>query len=282
MNVKWLHLIVTLTTLICLSTPAFAQFQLDIEEVADAAFPVEPEETPPPRNQQIRGGFNFKANMDQWMFQPHGSEAGARKAHRAQLNLAIEMTERDCELTADQKEKLELAGEGDLARYFAEFDKIRAEFADAEENQADLNRLMQRIQPFQQRSQTSLYGPDSIYRAVSDQVLDRSQLQKLRKAEAERLKYYFGAALKTSIARAERASPLKAEQRKKILALAGDLEPPRVNNQRYMRYYVMYRLSKKKDELENILSKKQFAAMNSLLQQGKGMERNLKRVGMIE
>ena len=34
------------------------------------------------------------------------------------------------------------------------------------------------------------------------------------------------------------------ESKTEILALANSMEPPKVNNQRYMQYYVMYRLAK--------------------------------------
>ena len=277
----------TVLAVICFGSTSFGQFHLDIEAVADSAFPAEEEaETPQKRNRVIRGrGINFKANMEQWMFQPHGSESKARSVHRTQLNLAMDMTERDVNLTQEQKEKLRLAGEGDIARYFAQFDKIRAEFADVDEN-ADgndaLNRLMRRIQPFRQQAQASIFSTGSLFKAVSDKVLDPDQRTKLRKAEEERLKYYFGAALKTSIAKAERASPLKTAQRNKILAIANEMEPPLANNRRYMKFYAMYRLAQKKGELKEILNAKQFAAMSTLLQQGDRMERTLKSAGMIE
>ena len=124
-----------------------AQFQLDIKQVADSAFPHVAEDDEPPQLGfvQIRGGIDIARNIDRWMFGNHRTEAKARENFENQLKLAIESIDRDCKLTVEQKEKLRLAGAGDITLYFAEIDKIRAEFDGAAQHPNEVNRLLQRL-----------------------------------------------------------------------------------------------------------------------------------------
>jgi hypothetical protein len=271
---------------VCLAT-AFpstmpAQFQLDIKQVADSAFPHVAEDDEPPQLGlvQIRGGIDIARNIDRWMFGKNRTEAKAREDFEKQLKLAIESIDRACKLTVGQKEKLRLAGAGDITLYFAEVDNIRAEFDGAAQHPNEVNRLLQRIQPLQQRMH-SLFGPGSILKRVSDQVLEQSQRSRLEKAEAERLRFSFDAALKTMITKVERARPLSAAQREELMKLLKDAEGPKVHG-RYMQHFVMYSLAKMQPQLRRILDKQQLAAMDSLFRQGLQMERMLKQQGYID
>ena len=57
-----------------------AQFQLDIEQVADKAFPkvVEEEEPPTENTSRIRHGFDVQRNIDAWVFNRFGLEENSR------------------------------------------------------------------------------------------------------------------------------------------------------------------------------------------------------------
>ena len=274
---------VCILTILCCGN-ANAQFKLDITKVADAAFPSDEDEEGDEQlsNQQqlMQQQFGIN-NIEQFMFNRHGNRAGAKKAVEQQLKLAIETIAKDCEISDEQREKLKLAGEMDMARMFAKFDEVRAQFKF--ENRNDINKLMQKVSPFQQKLQAGLFGSDSLLRRTSKTLLDPTQLELLEEKERQRLKFYFSAEMKQTIARLERQAPLRKSQREAMLKLIEDeLETPLVMDKRYMRYFAMYSLAQLKPKLDDILNERQLAALKPTFQQGERMERTLKSRGMIE
>lgn len=278
----------TLVVLISIGVghPLHAQFRLNIQDVADDAFPAAPVVAPVPERNlgQRRAVFNVDQNIDAWLFQRHRTEAAARTYLRKQLTLAIESITRNAQLEDGQKQKLELAGEGDISQFFAEVETIRAEFSDDQlnmNNGNDINKVFQRIQPLQQRMQITLFGPGSIFARVSKGILEESQQSELEKAERKRLKFYFDASLKNAISKAERTTPLRTAQRKRIIELVSESEPP-LKAGRQLSNFALYRLAEIKPQLDEILEKHQLKAMEQLLAQGARMERLLRREGYLK
>ncbi len=263
-----------------------AQFRFNIHEVADQAFPETKTVTIPPKANQRRqpAGFNVNQNIDAWLFQLHRTESGTRSHLQKQLALAIDQIGRNVELGEEQKQKLELAGSGDVAKFFDQVEEIRAEFSDDKlnmNNGNDINKVFQRIQPLQQQLQVSLFGDGSIFASVSKGILDESQQSKLNEAEMERVRFHFDASLKNAIAKVERTSPLRKSQRERILELALAAEPP-LKSGRRLSSFALYRLAKMKPQLEDILEKSQLAAMEPLLAQGARLEGMLRREGYLK
>src|SRR6516225_3632447 len=60
--------------------------------------------------------------FDQWVFQQDRNVAGARRRLESQLTLRIDEVDRASQLTDAQKKKLQLAGKGDMKRFFARYE----------------------------------------------------------------------------------------------------------------------------------------------------------------
>lgn len=271
--------------LLTLAMPAQAQFKLDIEGVAEGAFPKLEVIAPPPKNKNQQGQQVFVANqnINAWLFQRHGNEAQAREFLKQQLNLAIDTIDRDVELTDEQREKLRLAGAGDVSLFFAEVEKIRDEFdGNAMNDPNQFNNVWQRIQPLQQRMRSSLYGPNSIFARVSDGMLEEAQRSRLSEVEQKRLRFHFETHLKNTISQAHRTRPFRTTQRQRIMKLLQDVEMPNRGTRQMTQQYALYSLSKVRSELSEIVSKEQMKALNPLLRRGERMERTLRNEGYIQ
>ena len=270
---------------LALVLPARAQFKLDIEGVADSAFPKLEVIAPPPQQDNQRGNAVFAANqnINAWLFQRHGNEKRAREFLDQQLTLAIFSIDRDVKLNEEQREKLKLAGAGDIALFFAEVEKIRDEFDDQAMNDGNqINNVWRRIQPLQQRMRASLFGANSVFARVSDGMLEKGQREKLREVEQQRLRFHFETYLKNTISQAQRTRPLRADQRREIMELLQDVELPSRGTRQLTQQYAQYSLAKIRKELSVILNKEQMKALDPQLRQGARMERTLRKEGYIQ
>lgn len=283
-RLKWVTTACVLLLLV--QVPALAQFRLDIEGVAAEAFPnTEAIATPPEHINQLGGQrmIMVDQNINAWIFQSHGDEARTRKFLDQQLSLAIDGIDSDVDLTTEQREKLELAGDGDVSMFFAEVEKIREEFDDQAMNDGNqLNVVWQRVQPLQQRMRTSLFGSSSVFAKVSDGMLDESQREKLHEIERKRLRFHFVAHLKNTISQAQRTRPFRADQRQAIMDLMQDVAMPSRGTRQMTQNYALYSLWQKRSELASILNKEQMKAIGQLLRRGERMAEPLREEGYIQ
>lgn len=263
--------------------PLGAQFQLDIEQVADQAFPKVIDDEEPAADANVNGarhGFDIERNIDAWVFNRFGTQQGAKTHLDKQLKMTIDGIARECKLTDVQKEKLRLAGLGDMTMFFAEVEAIREEFR-GENDQNKINQVWQRVQPLQQRMQTNMFGRGSILQKASAFTLNEDQLAKHRQVELERQRFAYRAAVKLLLTTIEKSAPMKSTQRQEMVELLANTPPPRLMGN-YINYYVMYQLAKKQQQLNQILEKPQRDAMQQFIQQGKGMEQFLRQHGYIK
>ena len=87
--------------------------------------------------------------LDQWVFQRDRDAAGARKRLDAQLALQVEAIDRACALTDAQKQKLRLAGRGDIRRFFDRYEAVKQRFQLMRPDAQKLDELQPDIRPLQ-------------------------------------------------------------------------------------------------------------------------------------
>ena len=277
---------------VALATPAnevLAQFRLDINKLADGVVTEgETIQLPAFEPARVNGvrvlrarGVKINQNIERWMFREHGTEEATRERLHERLNLAIKSIDENTELTFEQKERLRLAGMGDIALYVAEYDKLRAEYGNQQDPNA-INGLLKRIQPLQKKLQVTLFGPGSIFSRVANRILEGEQKTKLEKADEQRLRYYYRALLKSTVSKTERVEPLKAIQREQIMELMDEMPLPVRADRKMAYWFAMYSFAKAKPKLQEILNDRQLAAMQPLMDRGAGMEPALRRAGYLE
>ena len=93
------------------------------------------------------------------------------------LLLRIDDLDRVCALSESQKQKLRLAGQGDIKRFF---DRV-ADSSGSSAGQTDPNQnIWQEIQPLQIELNTGLFGDESLFAKTIKRTLDREQTARAR------------------------------------------------------------------------------------------------------
>ena len=169
---------------------------------------------------------------------------------------------------------------GDMSSFFSSVSEIRSEYEE-QVDQAIFNEVWQRIQPLQLRMQRGLFAQDSMLAKVSKRTLNPDQLEQFEQNERERIEFGYRAAIKLAVSELEKTTPLLAKQREEIVELLEKSERPKVLGQ-YINYYVLFRLSQSKAQVEQILKPSQRKALQQALNQGQAMGQFLKQNGFID
>jgi hypothetical protein len=221
-------------------------------------------------------------DFDQWLFQPSGNARQGQQRLETQVKLQLAELDRIGELTAAQKQKLELAARGDLQRFLDDADALRRKFnAAVKKDPNAANQMWQEIQPLQARQARGLTGPGSLLAKVIPTTLTPEQSLKYEAVTGERRKFRYQASIAVALHQLESSVALNGEQRDALRKLLLELPPPKAFGQ-YDHYLIMYRLAMMPpDKIQSLLDARQWTAMKQQLDQQRGMREFLIQQGML-
>jgi hypothetical protein len=242
----------------------------------DAPEPVPPEA----RNEFVLNAQQF----DQWVFGNSNVQGapGARKKMDTMLSLQIEEMDRTCGLSDSQKEKLRLAGRGDVERFFDRVEEKRRELQDKSYEQNKIGELYQQLQPFQATLNGGLFDDGSLFEKIVAKALDPEQAARYESFNRERRTFRYRAKVEMMVLKLSRSLGLRAEQQERFVqAIIEETRPPRRFGQNDY-YLVLYQASTVPEErLRPIFDEAQWGLIQRLLRQGKGYEQFLKTGGYV-
>lgn len=264
---------VSIAVLIAAGLGLTAQAQ-DFED--DAPEPVPPE-----------AGNEFVLNaqqFDQWVFGNSNVQGapGARKKMDTLLSLQIEEMDRTCGLSDSQKEKLRLAGRGDVERFFDRVEEKRRELQDKSYDQNKIGEIYQQLQPFQATLNGGLFDDGSLFAKIVAKALDPEQAARYESFNRDRRTFRYRAKVELMVLKLSRSLGLRAEQQERFVqAIIEETRPPRRFGQNDY-YLVLYQASTVPEErLRPIFDEAQWGLVQPLLRQGKGYEQFLKTGGYV-
>lgn len=226
----------------------------------------------------IDDGFELaESNFDQWVFGAQHSDHGLKRIESL-LSLKVAAIKRVCDLTEDQVAKLELAGQGDIKRFYDEVAVVRAKFMKVRRNRNAINNIFLEIRPLQARLHAGLFEQTSFFRKVLKRLLTDEQSSRYEQADWEQTQYRYNARLSLVVSMMERTMPLRAEQREQFIqVLKEETKPPYAFGQ-YDYYVVLYQLAKIPDQkLKPIFDDAQWKVLKEFAAEGQGMEASLKQ-----
>lgn len=210
-----------------------------------------------------------------WAFGDLDSLQSARKHADDLLNGKIEFVAAIGNLGAEQRRKLELAGRGDIVRYFNQCDELFRELPRGSIPQDEWQNVWQRLQPVRQQFALGLHEGESLFRKTVQCVLTPEQLATLEKLEHERALRHYRAQVAAALTLIDGRLPLTIEQRARLtdLLLASGA-PPRMPVRNYYQYhYVLYRLSELPEaDLKPIFDDVEWKVCRQLLEQGRSLK----------
>ncbi len=220
--------------------------------------------------------------FNQWVF---GGKTNLQVTKRLDslLTLQVESVERACELSDAQKKKLQLAGRGDVKRFFGGVEEMKKKFREVRRDQHRINQIWQDLQPLRTRFNSGIFDETSLFHKVLKRTLDSNQSVQYEQRERERRKFRYEAKVELAVAMLETGVPLRDVQRQKLVKLLlDDAEPPTKFGE-YDYYVVLYHAAKIPEEtLKPIFDEAQWRALTQLFVTAKGMEAQLKRNGFIQ
>ena len=220
-------------------------------------------------------------DFDQWAFGGKTRDQ-LERLFESQLALQVDAINRACELSAAQREKLQLAGEGDQKRLSRAIEQFRDRFREAGHDQQKAANVVGEAQTLQMTIQDGVYDDSSLFQKVLRQTLNREQAVRYEQQERERRKFRYEAKIEMVLATLENSIPLRAEQRQRLVKLLLDeTEPPKKFGQ-YDFYVVLFQAGKLGEaKLKPILDDAQWQSFKKVFDQGRGLEQFLKGQGYL-
>lgn len=259
---------------IALAVPAsvvWAQFE-DIGEEEEAA-----------ANQQANNGFEVsEETFYQWVYGSAGRTGRQRDWLDSMASLHIDSYDRACDLSPEQKNLLRLAAQGDIKRFEDEARIVKQKFDVARFDQQKFNQVWQEVQPLRNKIQKGLFGESSLLHKAVKRILDDEQVAKYEQVNLERRKSQYEAKIGLILAQLQYSIPMRDEQRAKFERMLLEETPTPNGFGQYTYYIVLINASKAPEEkLKAIFDDAQWKALKQTFAQVRGMERTLKKQGLL-
>lgn len=238
--------------------------------------------TVPAHGQQVNIGIE---QFERWIFQNVSNAEQARLQLASAIELEIARIEQGTPLLEPQKERLRLAGQGDIKRFYDRVEQARQQFREFEGkvDQNNISKLHMLTVPLSQELQKGLFGPKSLFKKVVLTTVNEQQAITMREEEKRQQRVRMENATKVFIAQMGRQIPLTAVQRDSLLKLAmDDLKNVEATGP-YASYLMTYRLSElPREKFEAILDDAQMKAFDKSLQRGRAMKATLVQQGLLD
>jgi hypothetical protein len=147
---------------------------------------------------------------------------GPRGKLDAMLALKVDEVEKFGGLSSAQRDKLLLAGRGDIRGFLEQVEVKRRKFEEVRKDQQRFGMFYQEIQPLRAAFQGGLFTDDSIFGKSLAHTLDSSQAAKFEEGRRVRAAYRYSAAVDLLTAKLGLALGLTAEQRVRFARIITD------------------------------------------------------------
>ncbi len=218
--------------------------------------------------------------VDGWVFNRFGGAAPARTKLDSALLLRIDDLDRVCGVSESQKQKLRLAGQGDIKRFFDRVADIKRKLAGG---QTDPNQnIWQEIQPLQIELNTGLFGDESLFAKTIKRTLDREQSARYESMLMKRRLVRHRATAEWFVVHVDKALGLTEKQRQQFIdLLVTAVPPPQKFGQGDYWYFMLQSARVPQDKLKPIFDAPQWRLLSRQINQAQGMEQWLKQNGII-
>jgi hypothetical protein len=223
---------------------------------------------------------NIDQQVDQWVFNRFGGAAPARTKLEAALLLRIDDLDRVCSTSEAQKQKLRLAGQGDIKRFFDRVAELKRKVARVQ-NDPNQN-IWQDVQPLQGELNAGIFGDESFFAKTVKRTLDRDQAARYEGLLAKRKLVRHRATIEWFVVHVDKALGLTETQRQQLIELLVAVVPPPDKFGLGDYWYLMLQSAKVPEEkIKPIFDAPQWRLLSRQFIQAKGMEQWLKQNGIM-
>jgi hypothetical protein len=222
--------------------------------------------------------------FDQMVFQQDRNADGARRRLEPMLVLHLESIDRSCKLTDAQRKKLQLAGRGDIKRFFDHYEAAKQKLQLVKDDQQKLQEIWQDISPLQMTLSSGLFEADSLFYKSLHNTLTSGQCARYDAVERERREFNHRASIEQAVSAWEQAVPLRDAQRQELIKLlTKQAKAPHRSAGPYGSSLVAFHLSQLPEEkLRRLFDGTQWKIMNWYRAQGKQLGPFLRQSGLLD
>jgi hypothetical protein len=218
-------------------------------------------------------------NIDVWVY---GNESRGRDWLSASLKQKVDDMGRVCGLSEMQKQKLVLAGEGDIQRFDRRVEELKAKCQNGTVRREDWNEIVQKTQPLRAALQRGLFGRDSLFQKAVATALRPEQATRYEQVGRQRHLYHYCARVELCVAQLDSVVGLRDAQRQQLLQLILEKTRPPKSFGPSDRFVVLALMSRIPEEkLKPIFDPDQWLEVKRRLLQAKRMMPALKQSGVI-
>jgi len=219
--------------------------------------------------------------FDRWVFGVFGADGFRR---RAELSLTSHLNDVDriCPLTAVQKNKLLLAGRGDIKRYFDHVEEARIKIHDQSIDRVELQAVRQEFQPHAPNSRPELFGVKSLFSKSLKNTLTAEQFARYQEVIRDGSVARHRATITWVVGVMDNTLRLSDEQHRQLEELlAKETRPPKRFGE-YDYYGVMFQMSRLPEaSLKPIFDDDQWGKLSRQLAFAVRLEPTLKEGGFV-
>lgn len=232
--------------------------------------------------QQARPVFTLnEPQFYQWALGAQDASA-ARSRLESYLALKVESVDRACGLTEAQKQKLTLAGKGDMKRLWDRLEEKKRKYVNVPHDQEKMNDIVQDLQPLRALVSAEPFADGSFFAKTLHVMLTGDQLARYETAAREKAAFRYRAKVDLVIATLDQAAGFSDKQRQELRKLIlEETEPPKEFGQ-YDYQVAMAQVAKLPEEkLKAIFDDIQWRVLKRRLEQARLMEQALINRGVL-
>jgi hypothetical protein len=213
----------------------------------------------------IRNVANIDGNIDAWIFGNRRNGDTGEQILESSLKTKVNALARAMGLSEAQKEKLVLAGEGDIRRFIDRIDALKLKYHKSEFSRDEWRDLFEEIRPLQTALRTELFGANSLISKTLNKMLTPEQLENQRRAVEERRAFHYRAQIEMTVLHLVSFLGLRDDQRKQLVQLLLETtQPPDSDEQRFEMVILAQMRSLREERLKPIFDAGQWGQMQQL------------------
>lgn len=220
----------------------------------------------------VRNVRNIAANIDAWVYGNRGNRGLSQQTLENRLDMKVDEIARAAGMTEQQRQKLHLAGLGDIRHFADRVDAIKLKHQATEFSQQEWNAIFQELRPLQADLRRGLFGADSLFDKTLHTILSSEQAERYNRAEFDRQLFQHRARVEMTVLRFAKALALRDEQRKRLTEILLKRTQPMSATGQSDQFLIMAQMTQiHDDELKPLFDDKQWARFQQIMHRMAGI-----------
>lgn len=210
--------------------------------------------------------------VEQWIFRTSNGNSTARERLQDALQTQINLVATSTGLNDEQRRRLEIAGKGDIARFYGTVELLKRKYPGGTLSQEKFNQMWTDIQPLTNRLSAGLHGRRSLFEKVLPVILDESQWGTYSAEIQARQARHYRAKIEAAVVILDQRVPMTDDQRKRFVSVALEKStPPAVFGQNDF-YVILWKMSQLPEtDLKPIFDEKEWKVLSAQFDQVRQM-----------